>query len=156
MFWGCFSWDSKGPYHIWRTQSVAERKKDDLELAELNEKLKATARAEWELSSGLRRINLRRNPGGKKPQWRWNQSTDKLVRKSLGGIDFWRYYKEVMLPKLIPFAQECKKKRPNTLVQEDGAPAHIHHHHGPVYKLYDVERLIWPGNSPDLNAIEPC
>lgn len=87
MFWGCFSWDSKGPYHIWRTQSIAERKKDDLELAELNEKLKATARAEWELSSGLRRINLRRNPGGKKPQWRWNQSTGKLVRKSLGEGD---------------------------------------------------------------------
>jgi hypothetical protein len=61
-----------------------------------------------------------------------------------------------MLPKLIPFAQECKKRRPNTLVQEDAAPAHIHHHHGPVYKLYDVERLIWLGNSPDLNVIEPC
>src|SRR6266516_1580934 len=156
MFWGCFSWDAKGPYHIWRKQNVAERKKDDLELAELNEKLEATAKAEWELSSGLRRINLQRNPGGKKPQWRWNGSTGKLVRKSQGGIHFWRYYKEVMLPKLIPFAQECKKKRPNTLVQEDGAPAHIHHHNGPVYKLHDVERLIWPGNSPDLNAIEPC
>jgi hypothetical protein len=66
MFWGCFSWDSKGPCHIWRTQSVVERKRDDLELAELNERLEATAKAKWELSSGLRRVNLRRNPGGKK------------------------------------------------------------------------------------------
>jgi hypothetical protein len=46
MFWGCFSWDSKGPYHIWRAQGVAKRKKDNLELAELNERLKATAKAE--------------------------------------------------------------------------------------------------------------
>jgi hypothetical protein len=61
-----------------------------------------------------------------------------------------------MLAKLIPFAQECKKQRPNTLVQEDEAPAHAHHYQGSAYNLYDVQRLIWPGNSPDINAIEPC
>ena len=61
-----------------------------------------------------------------------------------------------MLAKLIPFTQKCQKKRPNTLVQEDGAPSHAHKHQGPVYKMYGVARLIWPGNSPDLNAIEPC
>jgi transposase len=156
MWWSCFSYDFKGPYHIWRTQTVAERKRDDIKLAELNETLEAAARAEWELSTGLRRINLRRNPGGKKPQWRWNRSTGKLVRKSQGGIDFWRYYKEIMLAKLIPFAQKCQKERPDTLVQEDGAPAHAHEHQAPVYSLFGIARLIWPGNSPDLNAIEPC
>ena len=70
MFWGCFSYDFKGPCHIWRTQTVAQRKKDDTELAELNATLEPTTKAEWELLTGLRRINLRRNPGGKKPQWR--------------------------------------------------------------------------------------
>ena len=53
MFWGCFSWDSKGPYYIWRAQSVAERKKNNLELAELNEKLKANTKVERKLSSDL-------------------------------------------------------------------------------------------------------
>jgi transposase len=61
-----------------------------------------------------------------------------------------------MLPKLIPFAQECQKQRPDTLVQEDKALAHDHHHQGPVYELHHVARLLWPGHSPDLNAIEPC
>jgi hypothetical protein len=71
---------------------VLSVKRNDIELAELNAMLEATAKAEWELSTGLRRINLRRNPEGKKPQWRWNRSTGKLARKSQGGIAFWRYY----------------------------------------------------------------
>ena len=157
MFWGSFSYDSKGPCHIWKAQTVAQRKRDDIELAELNAQKEAEAEALWRITTGTQRINLRRNPGGKKPQWRWNQSTGKLVRKSQGGIDFWRYYKEIMLAKLIPFAQQCQQQgRPDTLVQEDGAPAHAHHHQGPVYKDHKVPRLIWPGNSPDINAIEPC
>ena len=99
---------------------------------------------------------MRRNLEGKKPQWRWNQKNEKLVRKSTDGIDFWRYYKEVMLLKLIPFAKKCQEYRPDILVQEDGAPAHAHFYQGTVYKTFGVQRLSWPGNSPDLNAIEPC
>jgi hypothetical protein len=60
------------------------------------------------------------------PQSRWNQLTSKLIRKSRGGIDFWRFYKEIMLAKLIPFARECQRRCPGTLVQEGGAPAHVH------------------------------
>jgi hypothetical protein len=25
-----------------------------------------------------------------------------------------------------------------------------------VFNLFKVAKLLWPGNSPDLNAIEPC
>jgi len=79
------------------------------------------------------------------------------VRKGkAGGIDWFRYYKEIMLNLMIPFAQKCQKKRPDTLIQEDGAPAHAYHHQGPVYALFGTPRLVWPGNSPDLNAIEPA
>jgi hypothetical protein len=60
------------------------------------------------------------------------------------------------LPKLIPFAKECQQDRPDTFVQEDNAGPHAHRHQGTVYALYDVTRLLWPGNSPDLNAIEPA
>jgi transposase len=60
-----------------------------------------------------------------------------------------------MIPKLIPFAQECLIERPNTLVQEDNAPSHAHHYQREVYDLYKIQCLLWPGNSPDLNMIEP-
>lgn len=60
------------------------------------------------------------------------------------------------MPKLIPFAKECEEDRPNTIVQEDNASPHAHRHQATVYALYDVTRMLWPGNSPDLNAIEPA
>jgi transposase len=46
------------------------------------------------------------------------------------------------------------KDRPSTIVQEDNAPAHAHQYQTVVYNLYGVLRLLWPANSPDLNAIE--
>ena len=58
--------------------------------------------------------------------------------------------------KLLPFAQECKLSRPDTIVQEDKAPAHAHHSQKAIYSSFDIQQLLWPGNSPDLNAIEPC
>ena len=39
---------------------------------------------------------------------------------------------------------------------EDKAPAHVHHYQNVVYSLYHVQKLLWCGNSPDCNAIEPC
>ena len=46
-------------------------------------------------------------------------------------------------------------KCPDTLIQEDNAPAHVHHIQEEIYNSYEVQRLLWPGNSPDLNMIEP-
>lgn len=53
-------------------------------------------------------------------------------------------------------AKECEEKLPNSkmLVQEDKAPAYAHWIQQEVYDAYNVQRLLWPGNSPDLNAIE--
>ncbi len=45
--------------------------------------------------------------------------------------------------------------RPNTIVQEDKAPAHAHHMQKEIYSIFDILQMLWPGNSPDLNAIEP-
>jgi hypothetical protein len=156
MFWGSSSYEFKGPVHIWKAQTVAKRKRNDLELAELNEQCDASEKTLWEISTGVRRTNLPRHPAGKPPQRRWNQSTGKYIRKFQGRIDFWRHYEKVMLPKFIPFAHRCLRQRPKTIVQEDEAPAHAHTHQAPMYTNYNVAWLIWPGNSPDLNAIEPC
>ena len=32
----------------------------------------------------------------------------------------------------------------------------MHHHQAVIYSAAKVARLTWPGNSPDLNAIEPA
>jgi hypothetical protein len=44
MFWGCFTYNSKGPCHIWKTQTVTQRKKDNLELEQLNNELETAAK----------------------------------------------------------------------------------------------------------------
>ena len=56
-----------------------------------------------------------------------------------------------MKKKLLPFAAKH-----GLTVQEDGAPAHSHKENDIVYSLFNVRKLLWPGNSPDLNMIEPC
>jgi hypothetical protein len=155
MFWGCFSYDQKGPCHCWAPETAAEKRASELEIAKMNEALEPEARRNWELESGINRLSLRQLPG-RKPQFRWNSKTGKLSRSKRGGIDWWRYQQVILLPKLIPFAKECLKERPGTIVQEDKAPAHNHYIQQQVFDLHQVQRLIWCPNSPDLNMIEPA
>ena len=79
-----------------------------------------------------------------------------MVREAkAGGIDWYRYGKEILVEKLLPWAQELQKERPKTIVQEDKAASHVHKHQATVFSQFNIERLLWPGNSPDLNIIEP-
>jgi hypothetical protein len=156
MFWGCFSYDKKGPCHVYRPETKIEKEIATWKISQLNADLEPVMREEWELSTAMRRTGLRNKPG-KKPTWRWTETTGKLVRKpGSAGIDWWRYQTCVLIPKLIPFAQACKQDRPQIVVMEDKAPAHVHHYQSVVYSLYDVSKLLWCGNSPDCNCIEPC
>jgi hypothetical protein len=158
MFWACFSWDKKGPFHIWKKEKAAQKKAAQAEIDAYNSVHEMEARCEWELSTAMRRLRLGRNPGGKKPVWKFTAARGAMTRTGkAGGIDAIRYRREVLIPKLIPFAQACMVERPDTLVQEDNAPAHASHfQQSLVYDLYKVMRLLWPGNSPDLNMIEPA
>ena len=36
MFWGCFSFDKKGPYHIWKTETAKEKKAAKKEINKIN------------------------------------------------------------------------------------------------------------------------
>jgi len=153
MFWGSFSWYQKGPCHIWRAETAKERRESELEIDQLNALNEPEKMAEWELTQPFSRLTLRPRKG-KKPQWRFTHATGKLARKGKGGIDWYRYQKEIVKKKVIPFAQEHEKEYPGTLVQEDNAPAHAHWFIEKVYNAHGIQRLLWPGNSPDLNVIE--
>lgn len=155
MFWGCFSYDKKGPCHCWLPETKQEKEQAEKVIEKLNEELEPILRDEWELATKLGRLSLVTR-SGRKPQWRWNKKNGKLGREGKGGIDWYRYQTKILLPKLFPFAKECEKARPGTIVQEDKAPSHAHYIQGRVYDLHQVKRLLWPGNSPDLNPIEPC
>lgn len=153
MFWGSFSWDMKGPSHCFLPETPADSKIADATIRELNKEYEPEKKAEWELATGLRRLQLRQLKG-RKPTWRYSVKTGKLERSKKGGIDWYRYQKDIILPKIIPFAKELEKSGLGVLVQEDNAPCHSHWIQQRVYDLHEVSRLLWCPNSPDLNPIE--
>jgi transposase len=73
MFWGCFSYDYKGPCFVWPDKESAKEKAEAIkQLEQLNKNREEACREEWQLSNNLRRVNLSR-PGktpGKPPEWK--------------------------------------------------------------------------------------
>jgi hypothetical protein len=54
---------------------------------------------------------------------------------------------------------ECRQGengRLDTVVIEDGALAYKLDYSNELYISWEVVRMLWPANSPDLNIIEPC
>lgn len=48
------------------------------------------------------------------------------------------------------------RTRPQTIVVKDGAPSHACKYQQRIYMAAEVLKMLWPGDSPDLNMIEPC
>ena len=44
MFWGCFTYDSKGPCHIWRLETAKEKEAVNKALQVINNALEEEAR----------------------------------------------------------------------------------------------------------------
>ena len=65
-----------------------ERQIADRELKEMNKAIKPDLRAKWELTTAMRRMNLRRRPPGKPPVWKFIKAKGKLIREGkAGGIN---------------------------------------------------------------------
>lgn len=90
MFWGCFSYDAKGPCHIYDPENAVSAKKAEKELEIANRAREMKAREEWELNQAIRNLELRPRCG-RKPVFKFSAKNGKLVRKSKGGIDWYRY-----------------------------------------------------------------
>ena len=60
MFWGCFSYDKKGPMHIWAPETAQEKRAAAKELEIVNALRKPTLKAEWKVNTAMRRVNLQR------------------------------------------------------------------------------------------------
>ena len=86
MFQGCFSWDKKGPYHIWKLEIRIERKENDKELAAINTELEPILKEQQELSISFERIGLR-NRQGWRLVWKWDKNHRKLERGDRNRID---------------------------------------------------------------------
>ena len=79
----------------------------------------------------------------------------KRGNRSKGGINGYRYRKVILKPLLIPWIKEMEEKTGiKYILLEDGAPAYISRFDQEFLSLLEVKKMLWPGNSPDCNAIE--
>ena len=156
IWWSCFTWDIKEPYHIWEKETVAERKAIEVDLKARNAERYESDKAKWELEYAMQRIHITRNQPGPRTTFKHNEDTGAyIVKERQGGINWYRYQEKVLKPLLLPFAKRCLELRPSTIVQEDKAPSHNNRYAQEVFDAWEIQRLLWPGNSPDLNAIKP-
>lgn len=149
MFWGSFTYKERGPCHIYPVESAPMKKQALKDIEKLNETLEPVKKAAWEQAQEEKRKKMKRPPSVP-AKWKWDKDHGKLSRSERGGIDWYRYWKEIQTDKLIPLAE-----RVNGILIEDGAGCHKHWYVQYVYSLAAINRLVWCGNSPDLNAIEP-
>ena len=103
----------------------------------------------------MQRIHITRNQPGPRATVKHNEDTSAyIVKERRGDINWYQYQEKVLKPFLLPFAKRCLKLRPNIVVQEDKALSHNNRYVQEVFDAWEIQRLLWPGNSPDLNAIE--
>jgi len=101
MFWGCFSYDRKGPGHCWIRETAALKKKYAGIISEYNAAHEAIDRATWESEERL-------TPSGKKSKkkWKYTAKTGKMEVKGKGGINWIRYQHEVFGPSFLTIRQK--------------------------------------------------
>lgn len=70
-----------------------------------------------------------------------------------GGIDGYRH-REGALKKVAPWVNSLKSKGTPCILLEHGAPSHKSRIANDYLSVQGIEKLVWPGHWPDVNAAE--
>lgn len=99
-----------------------------------------------------------RRPPSRKLKRVWTPDLPYLERgnRSRGGVDWYRYQEDWIKPKLLPFIRQIIAEYGEAFLVLDGAPSHKAWQQKELFNIDGLTVLDWPGNSPDLNQIEPC
>jgi hypothetical protein len=91
----------------------------------------------------IHRLHATRAQSGTRAKWKHTEENGAyILKEGKGGINWYQYQEMVLKPLLLPFAKECLKDRPNTVVQEDNAPAHASHYQQEVFNFWEIQRLL--------------
>lgn len=74
--------------------------------------------------------------------------------RSKGGVDWYRLRELFLRPYFLPFMQELRTQGRDPIAVMDNAPCHRSIHTKEEFCAWRLTKLLWPPNSPDLNAIE--
>jgi hypothetical protein len=155
QFYGCFTYNEKGPCYIYRKETDAQKAKAAINLAAENlhnksqrEDLVSTARTALR-EMGDADVNQMRKQA-------WSKAMElKRNDRTRGGVDGYRHREEVLKPLVVPWLKQLKQKgKTDLLLLEDSAPAHISRFDTKFLDVNGIKKLCWPGHSPDVNAEE--
>ncbi len=153
MFWGSIALNWKGPCYIYRPEDKKERAASITALAAAD----VLRRPLDQAAHAIQRAELLRQ----------QKNHERILthaptfffasceRSARGGIDWYRDNRCILQPLLLPAYQKFKASHTNSaLLMQDGASNHISQWNRPLFMKQEVDLLLWPGNSPDLNPIE--
>lgn len=157
QFYASFRYNHKGPCHVYYEETEVEKRAAAEHIEALNHDQKTrdnklqiyarTALNQLNESDVNRRYNTRKK--------QYVPSTMDYVRgdRARGGVDGYRH-REGALKKVVPWIQSLEKQGIKCVLQQDGAPSHKARISRDYLIIEQVDRLWWPGHSPDVNAIE--
>jgi hypothetical protein len=169
MFWGSFTYDFKGPCHIYYKETEEQKESNEAEMDRINEE---EVEAECRVAFDAQEREKERKWDEKGQKWPKKRASWEVYwknhmmkkGKSRGGVDNLRYTYEVLEPLLIPFWKELMVQRhdPDTFecdqipyyFQQDNAPSHASKWTQRRLQKEGIPLLEHIGNSPEMNAIE--
>jgi hypothetical protein len=108
MWWSAFSYDKKGPFHIWEDETKEEKEACLKDLAVQNAAKYENDKAMWELENGIRRLRATTTVPGRKHVFKHDENTGAYVLKEgRDGINWYRYQEVILKPLLLSFVKEC-------------------------------------------------
>ncbi|KAH9205215.1 hypothetical protein DL95DRAFT_233002, partial [Leptodontidium sp. 2 PMI_412] len=82
MFWGAFSYDKKGPCHIWKSETAAEARAGVIDINARNAAREATDKAVWEAKELKRQEDFFiKHKRRRRPVWRHTEKNGAHVVK---------------------------------------------------------------------------
>jgi transposase len=152
MFWAAIIYGipcAECPYHVWTIETEAEKEEAKEQIAEWNTKID---RLNAETYEKLKTIN-RELPKGQRRRGRL-PNPDRIRKKSRstrrkGGIDCYRYQKEICEPLLYPFydkmkASHARGERGPVVLMEDGAGPHRCESLNSFRHQRGINKIDWP------------
>lgn len=156
QFWGCFTYGMKGPCHVWFPEDEEEKKLASYLLA-MENKARHDLRLHLEAYArpALAILDINVQSKRRNPEKMLIRDILKRGNRSRGGVDGYRHREGILKPKLVPWTKEVERQRGVPIeVLEDGAPAHVSKFDTEYMHTNGINKLLWPGNSPDINASE--
>jgi hypothetical protein len=157
QFYAAFRYNFKGPCHVYREETEAEKQEAAAHIQRLNvdqktrdNKLQIYAR---QALHGISESDVNGRYNTRKKQYVPSKMDYHRGDRARGGVDGYRH-REGALKKVVPWIHELEKKGIKCVIQQDGAPAHKSRISRDYLTTEMIDMLWWPGHSPEVNAIE--